>query len=57
MAFVVRVLGNLDDSSTRVVLQTFPELIFFVDNVENVAVVDQRWYGDKDDLEDPESDV
>lgn len=57
IAFFIRVLGNFDDSSARVILQTFSELIFFVDNVENVAVVDQCWYGDKDDLQDPESDM
>lgn len=57
MAFFIRVLGNFDDSSTRVVLQTFSQLIFFVDNVENVAVVDQCWQRDEDNLEDPESDM
>lgn len=39
------------------VLQILPEFVFFVDDVQNVAEVNQSWRGHKDDLENPESHV
>lgn len=57
VAFVVGVLWNFDNSGLGVGQRLFSHLIFFVDNVEDVAEVDQRWSWHKDNLEDPESNV
>lgn len=56
MTFFIGVRGNFAEPSTRL-LHTLSQLILFVNDVEDVAVVDQRWRRDEDDLEDPESNV
>ncbi len=43
VAFFVSVLGTLDDFTSRVGLYVFSQLFFFVDHMEGVTEVDQRW--------------
>lgn len=57
VAFVVSVLGTFDDSTSGVLLHVFSQLLLFVDNMEDVTEVDERWRGDEDNLKDPESNV
>lgn len=57
MAFLIRVLGIFAKVDLSVTLYVFSHFVFFVDYVKDVSQVDQRRCGDKDDLEDPETNV
>ena len=53
--FVVRVLWELVELAAG--LQALPQLVLLVDDVHDVAQVDQRGRGHEDDLQHPEADV
>lgn len=56
-AFFVRVLGDFDDFTARVGLDVFPQFFLFVNDVDDVAEIEQCWCWDEDNLEDPEPNV